>query len=56
MATPNTDLPAFETGQPSDDGGDFADEHTSATHAGEQDDDPGMEPDEDTPDSVGGMD
>jgi hypothetical protein len=35
---------------------DFADEHDSLSDAGEQRDDPGMEPDEDVPDSVAGMD
>jgi hypothetical protein len=35
---------------------DFADEHDSASHAAEERDEPGMEPDEDTPESLGGMD
>ena len=35
---------------------DFADEHSRPTYADEQDDDPGMEADESTPDDSGGMD
>ena len=35
---------------------DVADEHSRPTYADEQDDDPGMEADESTPDDGGGMD
>ena len=35
---------------------DFADEHSRPTYGDEQQDDPGMEDDESTPDSFGGLD
>ena len=56
MTKPDSELEAFGTGDADDVTGDFAGEHDSSSHAGEQDDDPGMEPEENTPDSLGGMD
>jgi hypothetical protein len=35
---------------------DFAGEHDSPSYASEQQDQPGMEPEEETPDGLGGMD